>query len=346
MYMIALFGFRILNPLPLARQMVIEQLRDGMLVLDPQGRVASLNPAAEKMLAGTRKQIQGRPVEAILPELSLPLVDAAARSRPIEMTIGSGVERRCYELESSLLDDFRGLPVGRLLLLHDVTEQRRYQAQILEQQRALATLAEREYLAREMHDGLGQELAAAHLQASTAKMMLNRGETTQVGECLNLLVDTTLQAQADMREYLLGAQSVASAGHSFCTTLREYIKGFTRQFSLPVELSVKPELEGQDLSQTVAVQLLRIIQEGLSNIRKHAHARSAQVSLMASDTWLQVIICDDGLGFDPSAVVAQPGSGFGLRSMRERVEALGGVLQIDSAPGKGTRLVVEVSMIS
>jgi signal transduction histidine kinase len=229
-----------------------------------------------------------------------------------------------------------------LLLLHDVTEQRRSQVQILEQQRALATLNEREHLAHELHDGLGQVLAAAHLQASTAKLLLDRGETTQVGECLNILADTTLQAEADMREYLLGAQSTFPADYPFLTTLREYLKRFTRQFNLPVELSATPDLEGQELPQTVAVQLLRIIQEGLSNIRKHANARCAQVSLTLSGARLLVIISDDGLGFDPSSVVTQPGSGFGLRSIRERTEALGGVLQIDSAPGKGTRLVVNV----
>jgi signal transduction histidine kinase len=66
--------------------------------------------------------------------------------------------------------------------------------------------------------------------------------------------------------------------------------------------------------------------------------------LIVSGGLLQVIISDEGLGFDPSAVTIQPG--FGLQSMRERAEALGGVLHIDSAPGKGTRLVVEVPMIS
>ncbi len=345
MYAIALFAFRIFDPIPLARQVVIEQLRDGMLVLDPQGRVASLNPAASKILAVSRKNIQGNPVEEILPsfpELNTLLGDGGDFSKPIEITMGSGAEACCYELQSSPLDDFRGVPVGRLLLLHDVTEQRRSQVQILEQQRALATLNEREHLAHELHDGLGQLLAAAHLQASTAKLLLDRGETTQVGECLNILADTTLQAESDMREYLLGAQSTVDADHPFQTTLREYLERFTRQLNLPVELSVTPELEGQELPQTVAVQLLRIIQEGLSNIRKHAHARCAQVSLTLSGAQLRVIVSDDGLGFDPSAVITQPGAGYGLRSIRERAEVLGGVLQVDSAPGKGTRLVVEV----
>jgi signal transduction histidine kinase len=345
MYAIALFGFRIFDPIPLARQTVIAQIRDGMLVLDPQGRVVSLNPAAEIILDASIKHVQGKPIGKLLlgfPEPGPPLTGTATPPKLLEMNISLKGEAHHYELEFSPLLDFRGFPIGHLLLLHDVTEQRRSQAQILEQQRALARLNEREHLARELHDGLGQELAAAHLQASTARLLLDRGETTQVSECLNTLADTTLQAEADMREYLLGAQSVVSTDHSFFTALREYIGGFSRQFGLPVELNVLPELEGQDLPQSIVVQLLRIIQEGLSNVRKHAHARCAQVSLTTSGALLQVIISDDGLGFDPSAVVTQPGSGFGLRSMRERVEELGGVLQIDSALGKGTRVVVEM----
>ncbi len=345
MYALALFAFRILDPIPLARQTVIEQLRDGMLVLDPQGRLVSLNPAAEKILGAPLKHVQGRSIVELFPDLTKPgspIAGAADQSKFVEMTVSLKGEAHSYELDFSPLHDFRSLPVGHLLLLHDVTEQRRSQAQILEQQRALATLSEREHLARELHDGLGQALAAAHLQASSAKLLLNRGETTQVGECLDTLADTTLQAETDMREYLLGAQSVVSAGHPFLVTLQEYVKRFARQYSLPVELSVLPELKGQDLPQTVALQLLRIIQEGLSNIRKHAHASCAQVSLATSGELLQVIISDDGLGFDPSAVVTQPGAGFGLRSIRERAEALGGAVQINSAPGKGTQVAVEI----
>lgn len=349
MYFIALFAFRIFDPIPLARQMVIEQLCDGMLVLDAQGRVASLNPAASQILAAPLKQVKGKPIEEILPEnlnLNSLQVDGRDISKPIEITMGSGDETHCYELKFSPLDDFRGVPVGRLLMLHDVTEQRRYQAQILEQQRALSMLQEREQLARELHDGLGQVLAAVHLQASAAGMLLERGKTSQMGECLDGLASTTLQAEAELREYLLGVQSVDSVEQSFLATLQEYLRRFNHQFNLPVELSVSSELAGRELPQTVAVQLLRIIQEGLSNTRKHAHARYAQVSLTLSGERLQVIISDDGLGFDPSPVVTQPGAGFGLRSMRERVDALGGTLQIDSGPEKGTRVVVNVPIPS
>ena len=224
----------------------------------------------------------------------------------------------------------------------DITERRRTQAQMLEQQRALAILREREQLARELHDGLGQALAAAHLQASTAKLLLAEGNAEQVGDCLEDLADATMQAEADMREYLLGVQVLLSPNRGFFAALRDYIARFNRQYGLPVELDVTPELEAQELAQTVALQLLRIIQEGLSNVRKHACAQHVQVGFAVVDGYLRVVVSDDGQGFDPAA--QRPDRGFGLRSMRARAEGIGGRLEMISQPGQGTQVVVEAPL--
>ena len=88
--------------------------------------------------------------------------------------------------------------MGYLLMLRDVTERTQAQARLMEQQQILATLRERERLAREMHDGLAQSLAAAHLQASTAKLSLTRGATAEVAESLDDILDTTVQAETDV----------------------------------------------------------------------------------------------------------------------------------------------------
>lgn len=332
-YAIALFGFRIFDPIALARQTAIEQLGSGMLVLDAQDRVASMNPAAERILGVPAARARGQPVRQLLPAYAV-----GPGGRETELSLGAGE----YTLAVSPLRDGRGLEAGRLLLLHDVTEQRRTQAHILDQQRTLATLQERDRLARELHDGLAQALAAAHLQASTAKRLLARGDTASVDECLDNLADTTLHAEADVREYLLAAKTGLSDGRPFFGALRDYLARFTRQYGLPVELAVSPELNAQEPAPAAAVQTLRIVQEGLSNVRKHARAHSAQVSFTLSDTLVRVVVADDGQGFDPAVATAAQEAGFGLRSMRERAEALGGALQIVSQPGRGTQVVAEV----
>ena len=93
------------------------------------------------------------------------------------------------------------------------------------------------------------------------------------------------------------------------------------------------------LSPASEVQLIRIIQEALTNVRKHAGAAHAWVRLHRQDPWVQVIVEDDGRGFDPTILVSRDRLHFGLQTMRERAEGLGGKLEIDTAPGRGTRVV-------
>ena len=336
MYAIALFGFQILDPIPLARRIVIEQMNAGMLVLDPLGNLVSLNPAARAILGLPEKHLLKRPVHELLQ-----IGDEALASGQTEIRLGNGQEPRYYQLDASSLTDWRGLYVGRLLLLRDVTGQKRAHAQILEQQRTLATLQERERLAREMHDSLGQSLAATHLLASTAKMLLGQGESVQAEKCLDQVSELTLAAEADVREYLLGAKVTMSADQQFFEILRQYLVRFSQEYGMHARLSVPPQLEAQGLGTTIEVQLLRIIQEALSNIRKHASAQSTQVIFTDSDHFLQVAIIDDGRGFDPAAVAGQV-QGFGLQSMRERVEELGGCIEITSQPGQGTQVLVQI----
>ena len=349
-YAIALFGFHIFDPLPTARETVFQQMRAGVVVFDTDWRTVSLNPAAEAMLGVRSGAARGKPWHALLPSGQFPATDPDAVAGPgvetaelPEMTVGAGAAARVYAPALSPLKDVRGPLIGRLLILRDVTAERRAQTQILEQQRTLAVLEERERLARELHDGLGQALAAAHLQASAARLLLDQGETERVDEQLATLCETTLQAQIDVREYLMGSQSAVSADHPFFPTLEQYLRRFTRQYGLPVELVVSPELAERGLPNLTEVQLMRIIQEALSNVRKHAGARCVQVIFSLAGAQAQVDIVDDGRGFDPAATAAS-GEGYGLQSMRERAHAVNGSLQVIARPGAGTRVVVQVPL--
>ncbi len=146
-YALALFGFRLFDPVAMARQTLMEQLSDGMLVLDAQGRVASLNPTAERIFTLPARQARGKPVRELLPAYphgQPPLTSGTE----IEINLVTGGEIGYYRLGISLLNDWRGQEAGRLLLLRDVTEQKQAQARLLDQQRALAMLHERELPAR------------------------------------------------------------------------------------------------------------------------------------------------------------------------------------------------------
>ena len=338
---LALFGFRIFDPISLARQTVIEQLQAGMLVLDLEGSVVSLNPVAERILNTTAQQVKGRPVKELLPAYpGKRLADSGGTE--IELGLGEGTGPRYYMLTNSLLNDFRGLEVGRLLLLSDVTEQKQTQAQILEQQKVQAALEERAGLARELHDSIDQTLAAAQLKAETANELIERGEIAAAQDTLSRLVEVTQSAHIDIQQYLLGTKTLLKPGQDVFVALQQYVKQFSRDFGPPTELVIAPGMLEQGLDSQAGLQLIRIVQEGLANVRKHAHASAAQVVFSFNAGRIQVRIEDDGVGFDVARFFKVEGRGFGLRSMRDRAETIGGTFQIHSAPGRGTRVIVEV----
>jgi signal transduction histidine kinase len=133
-----------------------------------------------------------------------------------------------------------------------------------------------------------------------------------------------------------------SQNQPFFPALRQYVNSFSMQYGIQAALSIGDELKDADFGSEARLQIFRIIQEALSNARRHAAARTVQVIFQAMDCSVCVKIQDDGCGFD----VGQPTrpNGFGLDFMRERAERLGGDLQIQSKPGLGTCVIVEVPL--
>jgi len=383
-YAIALFGFRIFDPIPAARRAVIAQMRTGVLVLDPEGRVAGLNPAAERIFGLPAKQAMGRPVRELLPaypggpladpagaeiEISLPVrgwipapnglearpfagVTTAEARHPRESGAqddgGVGQAVRQYALQISPLSDWRGLEAGRLLLLRDVTEQKRAQAQILEQQWAQATLQERELLAQELHDGLAQNLGFLNLQGQAATLYLRSGQGEAAQQSLDRLTKVALEMQGDTRELIGELLTVSLPSEGLCSVVRQAVTRFEKQTGLPVCLEMPEDLEAvcgsSALPPAAGVQLLRILQESLANVRKHAGCPThIGVRLSTEAGQLQMTIADNGTGFDP-AVARAGGKHFGLQVMAQRAERVGGHLAVHSAPGQGTCVEVCVPL--
>lgn len=338
---LAIYQFGMLGVIPIGRDTAMERTADGLLILDAEDRIADVNPAARAALALPPRNTLGRhafQIFAAYPNLlSLIKEEGAAET---EVNVNSGGQSRYYQVHGSPLIDPRGFKLGRLISLQDVTQQRRAREKLFQQQRMLGIMQERDRLGRELHDCLGQALASAHLQAETAQTLLARGETQQVAAHLVRLSEVTQAANADIREYLLGVKTLRPAEGDFIANLRNYLHKFEENYACPIELVVPPKSEMQPIDSTVALQLLRITQEALTNVRKHAAAHSARITLARSGNWLEVTLTDDGCGFDPTQLALTPG--FGLRAMRERAEGVGGAFELHSAPGQGTRLAVRV----
>lgn len=340
-YAFAIHRFRMFEVVPVARDVAIECMADGLMVLDVENRIADVNKAAEALLGITRSKVVGRQVEKTL-EGCPDLLETISGRDETEREVSLGDSgNRCWHISASSIIDQRGFKIGRLITFRNITEQKRARARFLNQERTLAMLKERELLARELHDGIGQMAAAAHLQVKFASELLARGDMAMARSCLNSLSDAIQGVKESVREYLVGVKTGGSStDQGFLSWVPGYIEQYGDKYGIQVDLVVPPEMEEHGIDSTMDAQLRPILQEALINIRKHSGARSARVIFASRENRIRITIEDDGRGFDPET--PGEGQGFGLRSMSGRARALGGRLEICSSFGKGTRLNIEV----
>lgn len=346
---LAAFGFRMFDPLPFARQAVLEQMHAGILVFDNRWQTLSLNPAAEAILGITEDAARDGRWEELVQAARLPpellLARAVPKGKAVDLpqiVLGSGHGAREYEPALSDLRDFRGLLLGYLLMLRDVTEQNRAQAQALGQQRALATQKERERMARELHDSLGQVLSYTSLQVETAAQLTLEGQGEAAAARLSRLGTVVRDAHADLRETILNLNTAARVDEPFSSVARQHLDGFTRSYDIRTQLHVDGDLDEGTLRPETKLHLLRILQEALSNARKHGQAHQVQVTLASADGCLRLIVEDNGCGFEPPGAAGSGGSHYGLGFMQARAEELGGSLDVTSSFGRGTRVVLQI----
>lgn len=221
----------------------------------------------------------------------------------------------------------------------------RLQSQAIARSRELATLSavleERARLSRELHDGFAQLVAFLLVRIDTVEGLLQSGRAADAQRELERMRSVTDDLYQDVRESISELRTRVSE-RGLPATVREYVDAYEDRHDLIVQVSGEEIAAG--LPALIAFQLLRVIQEALANVRKHAHAHNAWISFARPESHtLQMIVADDGQGFEPGAASADSAHRtFGLASMRERVESLGGELKLDSQPGGGTRVIVSI----
>lgn len=340
MYGIALYAFHILDPVSLARQAVCHQLQAGIVIVSPQGQVTNLNPAAEAILGCKNEEAIGQTLCGMVPAH---VCDTLANlyQGQVNFSQSRGGTTGYYNGLISPLYDWRGLEVGRLLLIHDVTEQRQAQEQLVEQQRAVAMLVERERLARELHDSLGQILSFINAQGQTVQRLLARGDLETANSYVERIVQVAYEADVDIREWILGLCARPS-GQGLRYTMEQFLTRYERNYGINAELYMEDGFTDRSFEPQVEVHLLRILQEALTNVRKHAGANRAWIEFAAEDGFARVSVRDDGDGFDPAIRTDRLDEHVGLRMMSERAKEVGGSLSVASKPGQGTSVVLRV----
>lgn len=200
--------------------------------------------------------------------------------------------------------------------------------------REAAIAEERGLLARELHDSIAQSLSFLKIQAGLLRESRRRGDDVGVERALDELDAGIRESLADVRELLIHFRTRTNH-EDFAPALRTTLTKFEHQTGLATHLSI--EGDGLPLAADVQAQVLHVVQEALSNVRKHAHARQVWVNVQQTPRW-RVEVRDDGRGFSGAPVRDE--AHVGMRIMRERADSIGATVDIASMPGKGTAVVL------
>ncbi len=225
-------------------------------------------------------------------------------------------QRLCQE-NSRLLSDLHAKNERLQYLLHHATT---------------AQEEERKRLARELHDETGQALTSILLRL---KVLQDETDLEVVQDRLNGLRYLTSQTLEEVRRLSMDLRPAALDDLGLVPALRGCVQRYAERSSVEMVFSAPPALAR--LAPEVEIILYRAVQEGLTNIVRHAHARHASVNLERCGPTLRLLVVDDGVGFTYDAT-----TGNGLAGMRERVLMAGGTLSITTQPGGGTRIVIEL----
>jgi signal transduction histidine kinase len=210
--------------------------------------------------------------------------------------------------------------------------ERRRQAVALQRSRARVIDAadrERRRVGRDLHDGAQQRLAAVATLLKAARRGLERGD--QPGEVLRVAADELAAAQTELRDLARGLHPVALSERG----LRSALESLTVASEIPMTL----EIDADDLPDHIELAAYFIVSECLTNARRYAHAQRVTVEVRPAGDELLVAIADDGQGG------ADPDSGTGLRGLADRVDALGGAIEVHSPPGAGTRVSARLPLV-
>lgn len=346
----ALFRYHLFDIMPVAWAQVVEGMAHGVIVLDAQERVVDINTAARCLLG---RKIADRAIGqaatdafASWPELAELVADPTVTRSEFGIGVATAdpTPYRTLSFRISPLTNWRHRHLGQVIILNDITRRKEAEARLAQQQQVLAVLEERQRLARELHDSLGQALGYINVQAQAAQALLKRDQAAQAHEHLQRLGDTARAAQADVHEYIAGVRAHDDREPDFRSATADLLQQFRRSNEIEADLTITGNEQLLVFSAAVEVQLIRIVQEALSNARKHASAHKVRVTVRERGAQAEITVADDGRGFDPATLASRGDGHFGLEVMRERAESVGGQFQIQSSLGQGTRVVVHMPL--
>jgi two-component system, NarL family, nitrate/nitrite sensor histidine kinase NarX len=219
-----------------------------------------------------------------------------------------------------------------------------YQIQLAERLRNLAVLEERSRISQEIHDGIAQLIGSLRLWSDDALISFEERDFDAAQKRVRKIEAAASDAYASLRDEMLGLRDTVSPRKDLLAVLTEYLIRFQRQWGIRTELHLEgtaQQLRTLPITPTAEIQLLRILQEGLTNVRRHSNASNVKVTISNNEGWLKVLIQDNGVGFNPENINEDR---LGLRIMRERAASAGGTISISSIVDVGTEIEIQIPL--
>jgi len=337
------------------KQAILDSVSSQMAVLDRHGVIVAVNESWRRF-AEENSAEPGKP--ALHTEVGVNYLDICAASHGewsdraddaragilmvlegrlpsfrLEYPCHSPQRHRWFTMSvTAMATENRGVVVSH----SDITESRKKLRALAAHHEAMLE-QERKHIARELHDELGQLLTALKMDISLLRLRFSDiVPLREMAEEMRSLVERTISVVRNVASNL----RPAALNHGLLPAIEWLAEEFAGRWSISCRIEAGDgEIVLEDLQSTA---VFRVVQESLTNVARHARAQKVVISLRQSGQRLQVVVKDDGQGFDMVAV--GKGQGFGLFGMRERVLALGGTLHIDSAPGQGTSVFIDLPL--
>lgn len=328
-----------------------EQLLDVIYLTDDQGVIKYISPASEAFFGYKPKEMEGRHFKDFLEESSWTSATAAFTAAMEKGVPAESLELRMVRKNRS---SFTGELRGRLFkvgsrscavgVIRDITERKQAEERIrvLTQELMKAHEVERQMMSLELHDRVAQDLSTVKIGLESLLYALPEAspEIRKQGSDLCTILQNSITAVRDLA-YDLRPPSLDQLG--LVQSVHQYCEEFSEKAGIAVDFSCAG-IDQLNLDADTEINLYRLVQEGLINVRKHAEAAHVGVRMVASFPDLILRIMDDGKGFDVEerrrSLTRE--RRMGLRSMEERVRWLGGTMNVKSSPGKGTRIAIHI----
>lgn len=341
----SLFRNKLFDLVPIARNRVLESMADGIVVLDQKNRIVDMNPSAQGVFQCETASVLG--CDAFVfwekwPDIQRLLV---MRDSHVELQYRQQQEPRYYAVVCSALKNEQELIQGRIVTIRDITEKKLAEQELLQKQQEIAVKEERERMARDLHDNLGQIMGFINVQGQAIHNYLEQAQREKAEYCLERLTEVAREAHNAVRETILSMRGEVRE-KSVCDFFQEIQRQaelLQQCFGIVVKVDVVQAHGLVPKHSEDANQVLNILKESMNNIIKHAQASVMKVVAEETAGGLQLSVIDNGRGFTQNkAELANRGNHYGLLFMQERAAELGGTVHIQSKPGQGT--VVTISL--